>query len=335
MRAVMLDRAFGLDHLVLSQVDAPRPNKGELLLRMRVAGLNHRDLLIARGVYDSKFQLPLVVASDGVGEVVESGADVSSYPAGTRVCPVFAPFWKEGPPDRATMRKTLGGPLDGTLREYMTVDQASVVEVPEYLSDDQAACLPCAAVTAFSALVELGNLKPGQSVLCLGTGTVSLFALGFAKAIGAQVCMTSRHDPKLARVRELGADFTINTVTTPDWPREVKRLTGGVHQVLEVTGGETLGRAIHAVRPGGIVNLIGAMSGSKAELDLLPILMRQVRIQGVYVGSRSTFSNMLRLMERTRVEPVVGPVYPLTEFRRAFDDLASQRHLGKVCVRLV
>jgi NADPH:quinone reductase-like Zn-dependent oxidoreductase len=216
----------------------------------------------------------------------------------------------------------------------MTASAESVVIVPDHLSDEQAACLPCAGVTAFSALSELGQLQSGQTVLCLGTGTVSLAALGIAKAMGARVCVTSRHDEKLSKVKRLGADFTINTVTTPEWQYEVKRLTGGVDQVIEVTGGETLGRAVRAVKPGAIVNLIGALSGSKTELELLPILMRQVRIQGVYVGPRRAFSNLLDLVRRTALEPIVGPIYELSDFRRAFDDLSAQKHLGNVCVRL-
>ncbi len=334
MRALMLRTGFGLDQLELAEVDAPRPGPGELLLEMRVASLNHRDLLVVEGKYDPSFPLPLVPASDGVGRVVAVGKGVSSWPLGTRVCPIFAPFWQEGPPDRSTMRETLGGPLDGTLRQYMTAQAESVVVVPDHLSDEQAACLPCAGVTAFSALCELGQLGPGQTVLCLGTGTVCLAALGIAKALGARVCVTSRHDDKLAQVKRLGADFTINTVTTPEWQHEVKRLTGGVDQVIEVTGGATLGRAVRAVKPGGIVNLIGALSGSKTELELLPILMRQVRIQGVYVGPRRAFSNLLELMRRTALQPVVGPVYELSDFRQAFDDLTTQKHLGNVCVRL-
>lgn len=352
MRAYVVDPSFGLDHLqIVERPDPGPPGPGELLLRMRAASLNYRDLLMVRGLYNPKQPLPLVPCSDGVGEIVAVGEGVGSgegadrangLRVGQRVAPIFAQGWLAGHQRNEYVKTTLGGPLDGTLREMMTVPAASVVPVPEHLTDEEAACLPCAGVTAWHALTGdaggdgTSGLRPGDTVLTLGTGGVSIFALQLARLFGARVIVTSSSDEKLDRARELGAWQTVNYRDVPEWGRRIKELTGGrgVDRVIEVGGAGTLPRSLQAVRPAGEIALIGVLSGTVRDLDVIPILMRGVRIQGVLVGSRSHFESMNRALETHGVRPVVDCVFPFGEARGAFEHMAAGRHLGKICIRI-
>ena len=334
MQAVVLDGGFGLDCLALSRRPKPSPGPGEVLLKLRCASLNQRDLRMVLGQYHARLPMPLIVGSDAVGTVEGHGAGVLAPAVGTRVCPLFAPGWTDGDPPRDVFATTLGGPRDGTLAEYMVVESGALVEVPETLSDAQAACLPCAGLTAFSALFTLGGLKAGQQVLCLGTGAVSLFALQFAKAAGARVTITSKSDEKLARAAELGADHLVNYVKTPDWGRQLRKSTGGVDHVIEVGGSGTLEQSLAALRPGGSISLIGVLSGEAGPVNLLPIVMRQIKVQGVFVGHKRSFFEMLRFVSHHSIEPVVGPIFELHQFSQAFGELANQQHFGKICVKL-
>lgn len=323
-----------MEHLELRDRPRPVPQPGELLLELSYASLNYRDSLMVEGKYNPRQTLPLIVASDAVGRVVERGADVSDPPLGARVCPLFAPYWSDGDPPKDVFKSTLGGPRDGTLAEFMTVPASSVIRVPEMLTDVEAATLPCAALTAFSALVTLGNLRRGDQVLCLGTGAVSLFALQFAKALGASVTVTSKSNAKLEQAAALGADHLLNYLETPSWGRRVRELTGGVDHVIEVGGAQTLAESLQAVRPGATISLIGVLAGTATPVNLLPIVMRQVRVQGVLVGHARSFATMLQLIEQHAIRPVIGPIFRLSEFRDAFDALAAQEHFGKICVKL-
>jgi NADPH:quinone reductase-like Zn-dependent oxidoreductase len=334
MRAVILDGGFGLDHLKLTERPKPRPAAGELLLRLRFASLNQRDLLMIQGKYEPRLRLPIVVASDALATVEEHGHGVREPALGSRVCPLFASGWYDGDPPQDVFTKTLGGPRDGTLAEYMLINADDVVLLPRGLTDEQAACLPCAGLTAYSALVTLGRLTRGQHVLCLGTGAVSLFALQFAKALGARVTVTSSSEEKLARVEQLGADHVVNYQQHPDWGRLVRRQFGGVDHVIEIGGAETLAQSLTALRPGGTASVIGVLAGHTGPLDLLPILMRQLRLQGVFVGHKRSFGEMLELIAQHRIRPVVGPSFELSQFYDAFQALALQRHFGKICVRI-
>ena len=346
MRAYTVDPAFGLEHLqIVERPDPGPPGPGELVLRMRAASLNYRDLLMVQGHYNPRQPLPLVPCSDGVGEIVAVG-DGASGPwklrPGQRVAPIFAQGWIAGPQRSELVRTTLGGPLDGTLRERMTVPASAVVPVPDHLTDEEAACLPCAAVTAWHALTgDTGGagcsaVKAGDTVLTLGTGGVSIFALQLAQLLGARVIVTSSSDEKLERARALGAWQTVNYREVPEWGKRVKELTGGrgVDHVIEVGGAGTLPRSLQAVRPAGEVSLIGVLSGTVEDLDIIPILMRGVRIQGVLVGSRDHFEAMNRAIEAHGVRPVVDRTFPFDEAREAFEHLAAGRHLGKVCLRI-
>lgn len=333
MRAVEI-RGFGLDNLILTERPDPRPGFGQVLLRMRAASLNYRDLLTVQGKYNPKQKLPLIPCSDGVGEVVELGQGVGRVRVGDRVCPIFAQQWLAGEPTREKARSTLGGPLDGTLAELMAVDQEGLVEVPEHLTDEEAASLPCAAVTAWNALMA-GGAKAGDTVLVQGTGGVSLCALQFAKALGARVIATSSSDRKLARVREMGAAEGINYRETPDWGAVARELTGGVgvDLVVEVGGAGTLDQSLRAVRFGGAVSLIGNLAGIDAQVRLTLIFMQRLRMLGIFVGSRESFEAMNRAIAVHGLRPVVDRVFPLEESRAAFELMEAGGHFGKICIR--
>ncbi len=332
MKVIEIQKKFGLESLALVERPEPRPAAGQVLIRMRAASLNYRDLLTVKGLYNPKQPLPLVPLSDGVGEVVEVGAGVSRVKVGERVAGIFAQQWLAGTPTRAQLRSTLGGPLDGMLREYAVLHEDGVVSVPAHLSDAAAACLPCAGVTAWSALVVDGGLRAGQTVLVQGTGGVSLFALQFAALAGARVIITSSQDEKLERARQLGASAGINYRTTPDWERRVRELTdgAGVDHVVEVGGAGTLARSLAAVRVGGHVAVIGVLSGTKTSLDVVAILMQKLRVQGVLVGSRETFEDMNRAVALHQLHPVVARTFHFTEARAALEYLESGAHFGKV-----
>ncbi|MBV8201353.1 MAG: NAD(P)-dependent alcohol dehydrogenase [Acidobacteria bacterium] len=335
MRAVEIHGGFGLDHLALVERPAPRPGQRQALVRVRAASLNFRDLLMAEGRYNPKQKLPLIPCSDGAGEVLAVGEGTTRVRPGDRVCGIFAQGWLAGGPSRDMVRTTLGGPLDGMLAEQVTLSEDGLVKTPDHLSDVEAATLPCAAVTAWSSLVE-GGLEAGESVLLLGTGGVSIFALQLAVLAGARAIITSSSDEKLARARELGAAAGINYREVPEWGARVKELTGGegVDYVLEVGGAATLRQSLQAVKVGGSIYLIGVLGGSNAEVSIPAIQMRQVRLQGVLVGSRASFEALNRAVSLHRLRPVVDSAFPLAEARAAFEHMAAGVHFGKICIQL-
>lgn len=337
MRAYEIQGAFGLENL--RPVERPEPGDpppGQVLLEMRAISLNYRDLMTVEGTYNPKQPLPLVPCSDGVGRVLAVGEGVRRVAVGDRVLPIFAQGWIAGEPTRERLRSTLGGPLDGTLRERMLVSAEGVVHAPEHLSDEEAATLPCAAVTAWSALVTDGGLTGGDTVLTLGTGGVSIFALQIARALGARVIVTSSSDDKLARAQELGAWHGINYRTDPEWGKTARELTGGrgVDLVVEVGGGETLGQSLQAVRMGGKIALIGVLSGGATKLQVGRVLMNRVGIHGILVGDRERFEAMNRALATNGLRPVVDRAFPFDDARAAFDHMAAGRHFGKIVVRV-
>jgi NADPH:quinone reductase-like Zn-dependent oxidoreductase len=336
VRAVEIRGAFGLDHLALVERPDPRPGPGQVLVRLRAASLNYRDLLTVEGKYNPKQRLPLIPCSDGAGEVVEIGQGVTRVRPGDRVCGAFAQKWIAGTPTRDKLRSTLGGPLDGTLAELAVFDEEGVVHVPDHLSDEEAATLPCAAVTAWSALVTEGGVAAGDTVLVLGTGGVSLFALQLATLLGARVIATSSRDDKLDRARALGASEGVNYRETPEWGARVKELTGGAgaDHVVEVGGAGTLQQSLRAVRFGGTISLIGNLAGTKTELFLTQVFMQHVRLNGILVGHRESFEAMNRAVAFHKLRPVIDRVFPLEEVRAAFDHMAAGDHFGKIVVRL-
>jgi NADPH:quinone reductase-like Zn-dependent oxidoreductase len=329
-----LKEAFGPEHLKKGERPDPEPAPGEVLLSMRAASLNYRDTLMIRGGYGPRVKVPVIPVSDGVGEVVAVGEGVRRVAVGDRVAPVFFQSWIGGTPSSDKFHDTLGGPVDGVLTRLMRIGEHGVSRVPDHLSDEEAACLPCAALTAWSALVTEGGIGPGDTVLVQGTGGVALFAMQFAKMAGARVIMTSSRDDKLARARQLGADETINYRTSPEWDRVAKDLTGGegCDHVIELGGADTLERSIRAARTGGQVSLIGVLGGAKAEVSLPLVVMRNLRMQGITVGSRDGFEAMCRAIARHHMRPVVDRVFSFDDVPAAFAHLEAGRHFGKVCI---
>ncbi len=334
MKAYVVDGSFGLENLKLVERPKPEPKAGEILIKIEAVSLNYRDLLVVKGLYDPRQKLPFIPCSDGAGVVEAVGSGVDRFKPGDRVMPIFSQKWWGGEPTREKIRSTLGSPLDGTLTQWMTISQEGAVKIPEHLDYTEAATLPCAAVTAWSALVELADLKPGQTVLLQGTGGVSIFALQFAKMLGAEVIITSSSDEKLERAAKLGADHLINYKKEPKWGKVAKELTGGkgVDLIVEVGGAETLKQSLRAIKVGGHIALIGVLSGVQSDLNILPILMQQVRIQGVLVGHREGFEAMNRAIEANKLKPVVDKVFPFSQAVEAFKYMESAKHFGKICI---
>ncbi len=337
MHAWLVTPSFGLEQLRLAEAPLPVPGAGELLLRVRAASLNYRDLLVAEGKYNPRFRLPLVLGSDAVGDIVAFGPDTqrAGFSEGDRVCPLLAQGWLDGPPERAVMQATLGGPLPGVLAEFLVVRADSVVRVPSYLSDEEAATLPCAALTAWSALCEPAPLPRGATLLTLGGGGVSLFALALGIQLGARVFAVSRSAEKCRRLLTAGAEATLAS-NGPGWGRGVRQLAGGegVDQVIEVGGAATLGESLQAVRPGGTVSFIGTAAGAEAAPDLMPIVMRNLRLQGVFVGHKRGFEAMLQALTAAELHPTIDSVFGFRDAAEALRRLKSGDHFGKVCVRV-
>lgn len=329
-------KSFGMDHLAAGERPEPRPGHGQVLIKMRSASLNYRDILTVTGKYNPKQALPLIPCSDGVGEVVEVGEGVRRFAVGDRVATLFAQKWWGGRPDHEKLRSTLGGPFDGTLAEYMALDENGLVRVPEHLSDAEAATLPCAAVTAWSALVTQGGVAAGDTVLVQGTGGVSIFALQFARILGARVIVTSSKADKLDKALELGAWAGINYLEEPEWGKKARRLTGGagVDLVVEVGGGGTLEQSLKAVAIGGQISMIGVLSGGVAKVPLASILMGNLRVQGILVGSREGFEAMNRAIAQHELRPVVDRAFPFAATPEAFRYMSEGRHFGKVAIEI-
>ena len=334
MRAYHLPKAGAIEDLTLTALETPRPARRQVLVRMRAASLNYRDLLVATGRYGKTEVRPgLVPLSDGAGEVAAVGPDVTRVKEGDRVAGIFMQGWIAGPPDESYRATALGGSIDGVLAEYVLFEEEGLVHLPEHLSFEEGACLPCAGVTAWNALTALRPVGPEQTVLLLGTGGVSILALQFAHAAGARVIVTSSSDEKLARAKELGAAEGVNYRTHPDWEKEVWALTGkrGVDHVVEVGGAGTLPKSIAATRVGGAVHLIGVLTGG--QIDPLPVMQKAIDLRGVFVGSREMFEAMNRAVAFHRIQPVIDRVFPFEEAQAAYRHLESQAHLGKVVIR--
>ena len=336
MRVVEIQGGFGLDRLALVERDEPVAGPGQIVLRMRAAALNFRDLLTVEGRYNPRQPLPLVPCSDGVGEVVATGPGVERVRLGDRVVPIFAQRWIAGRPSRERLRSTLGGPLHGTLAEKMLLDAEGVVAAPRTLGDERAATLPCAGLTAWTALTEHARVGPGDVVLVEGTGGVSIFALQIGVLLGARVIVVSGSEEKLGRAAGLGAWATIDRRAIPDWGKEARRLTDGegVDAVVDIGGAETLGQAVDATRFGGSVCLVGNVTGSTHSLQLPSVFMRQARLQGILVGSRDSLEALVRAIDARPFEPVVDRVFPIESTREALEHLRDGKHFGKVCVRI-
>ncbi len=327
---------FGFDHLQLEQADLADPVGNEVLVQFRAASLNYRDLMVTLGHYNPKMELPRILGSDAAGQVLSVGPSVTAFSPGDRVASLFFQGWQSGEIDQSVGKSALGGSIDGVFATARILPETGLIKIPDYLSYEQAATLPCAGVTAWNGLVEKGKVHAGETVLILGTGGVSIIALQLAKAHGATVIVTSSSDEKLERARALGADQTINYRSTPEWDAEVLRLTEkrGVDHVVEVGGSGTLARSLNAVRQAGHVHLIGVLSEPGKGVDVLSVLRKSIYLNGVYVGSRSMFAGLNAALTANRIEPVIDKVFPLADARAAFEYLQSGSHFGKVVLAL-
>ena len=314
------------------EVNVKAPAEGEVRIRIRATSLNKRDLMVSQGTYPGVMEGDIIPLSDGAGEVVALGNSVDSFCLGDRVVNLFWRDWVDGndSPDGIAM----GGDVDGVLAEEVILPAHALVKIPDYMTFKEAATLPCAALTAWNALMETGGLKPGQTVLALGTGGVALFALQFAKAAGAKMIITSSSDEKLARAKKMGADLTINYRTTPDWAEEVLRLTDGkgVDLVIETGGPGTLNQSLQAVSSYGQVTMIGVQAGVGENIAPLPILFKKVRLQGIIVGHRRMFENMLATLSEHQIRPMVDQVFSFEDAPKAFEMMEAANHFGKIVI---
>jgi NADPH:quinone reductase-like Zn-dependent oxidoreductase len=341
MRAYPL-RQFGLDHLEQVELPMLQIAPGMVLIRVHAVSLNYRDLMIIEGLYNPKMALPRIPCSDGAGEVVAIGKDVSRVQVGDRVCGIFMQRWLDGPPTTDTSKAALGGDVDGMLAEYALLAQDGVVRFPEHLSYEEAATLPCAGVTAWNALHHAGEpadpVLPGETVVIQGTGGVSIFALQFANLLGARVIGTSSSDEKLKRAYSLGLDAGCNYKERPEWSKWVAEVTEGrgADRIIEVGGAGTFGQSLRAARVGGMVAQIGVLSGSATSepLALTPILHKQLRVQGIYVGSRAMFEQMNAVIAKAELHPVIDRVFTFDQTREAFLHMQSASHFGKIVIRV-
>ena len=323
---------FGIKNLERAELPDPAPGRGEVLVRVHAVAWNYRDLLVVEGRYNPKMKLPRIPCSDGAGEVVAVGEGVTRVTVGDRVCGIFMQNWIEGEPDAEKMRGALGGDIDGMLREYVVLREDGVVHFPEHLSYEEGATLPCAAVTAWNALVRAGSIQAGDTVVVQGTGGVSIFALQLAKTMGARVLGTSSSDAKLERARGLGLDAGLNYRGQPEWDKWVVEQTGGrgADLVVEVGGAGTLRRSLQAVRMGGTVAQIGVLSESSEAMQISLLLHRQVHLCGIYVGSRADFETMNQAITQQKLKPVVHEVFSFSDPAFALQRMKSAAHFGKL-----
>ncbi len=335
MKAYVLQGGFGLDHLHEMELEIPSPRPGQVLIRMKAVSLNARDIGVIDGFYEPNRTAPLIPVSDGVGEVVAVGESAGKFELGARVSPIFTQSWTSGEPTQANWVTTLGSPLDGLLAEYAVFPEEALVRVPAYLTDEEAATLPCAAVTAWHALAEEGRVRPGDTIVVQGTGGVSLFALQFAKQLGARVIITSSSDDKLERAKALGADYGINYRTNPEWDTAVLAYTEGVgaDHIIDLGGGSTLNRSVAALKVGGQISIVGILSGAEVEgFSIIPALLRKARLQAINVGSRVMFERMNGAIEQYSLRPVIDRTFSYGQSLDALRYLAKGTAFGKICI---
>lgn len=329
-------KGFGLDNLKLEDVALPTPGKNEVLIKVGAVSLNFRDKAIVDGIYEPDMvPNPLTPVSDAAGTIVQIGADVSRFKVGDRVTSHLYSKWIEGAPAPNEPDFCFGSPLPGGLAEYMIIHEESAVLAPSTLTDEEASTLPIAALTAWYSLVTYGNLQKGNSVLIQGTGGVSIFGIQLANALGAKVIVTTSSNEKGEWARKLGAEEVINYVETPDWAAEVVKLTDGkgVDQLLEVVGGDGLNDSVKATKVTGQISVIGFLAGQTTDLNLMQVIFRQTKIQGIAVGNRSAFEEMNKAFDQYNIKPVIEKVYPFEDAIQAYHHLAKGA-FGKIVIKI-
>jgi alcohol dehydrogenase len=336
VKLAIVETVGGLDRLKIIERPEPRPGPREVLVRMRAASLNYRDLVAVSGGYGSQQKREnLVPLSDGAGEIAELGEGVRRWRVGDRVIGCFFPDWQSGVPTEQRVARALGGSADGVACEYRVFGEDSIVASPPHLEFAEAATLPCAALTAWVAVTEHGAILPGAAVLTQGTGGVALFALQFARLAGADVVSTSSSAEKLYRLRGLGATHLIDYTADQNWGQTAFKLAGGgVDLVVETGGAQTLSQSLRAVRMGGALSMIGVVTGARPDLNVPVLIMKSIRLYGAQVGNRDQLAAMAKAMERHRTRPVIDRTFALDELRAALEHLRSGRHVGKVCIAM-
>ena len=336
MKCVEIVATTGFEGLRVTERPTPKPGPRQVLVRMHAASFNWRDVQILRGSYVRGIPLPRIPLSDGAGEIVEVGSEVTRVKQGDRVCSTFFQTWMTGPVFAEAQDAALGGTAEGVLSEYVVLEGDGVIRFPEHLSFDEAATLPCAALTAWHGLIEAGGMRAGDTALLLGTGGVSVFGLQLARAAGANAIITSSSDQKLERAKALGATGIVNYATNAKWPERVRELTGGrgADHTLDVVGGESSKGALEALRVGGHVAIIGSRSGAGNDLDRGLVLRKGLRVTGINIGSRAMFEAMNRAITAAKLKPMVDKTYPIDDAIAAYQDFAAGKHFGKVVVRI-
>jgi len=334
MKAYELQQ-LGIEGLTLTERAEPQPGARQLVVKVNAISLNYRDLMVVKGTYNPRLKLPMIPFSDGAGEVVGVGSEVKNFKPGDRVIGTFFQNWTGGEPNEAKARTAKGGgDQPGMLAEYVLLEETGVIHLPEHLSYEEAATLPCAALTAWNAVVDKGKTKAGDTVLVQGTGGVSVFAMQFALMHGAKVIATSSSDEKLKRLGEMGASGLINYKTNPDWDKAAKEANSGagIDHIVEVGGAGTIERSLKAVRIGGSIYVIGALS-SGSGINPVLVLMKSIRLQGILVGHREMFEAMNRAISLHKMKPVIDRVFNFDQVHEALQYMESGSHFGKIVVK--
>jgi NADPH:quinone reductase-like Zn-dependent oxidoreductase len=328
--------AFGYENLTLDEIKIPVPGPNEILIKVGAVSMNFRDQAIVEGYYEpKKVPSPLIPVSDTAGKVVQVGENVSRFKVGDRVVSHMYSKWVNELPSPNEPDFCLGSPLHGGLSEYMLLDEEAAVLTPSNLTDEQAATLPIAALTSWFALVTYGNLQKGDTVVIQGTGGVSIFGIQIAHALGARVIVTTSSDEKGEKARKLGADEIINYKATPDWHKVVTKLTNGVgaDHILDVVGGDELNKSVQAAKVRGQISVIGFIEGQTSHLDLMQVIFRQTRFQGIAVGHRAAFEEMNKAFEQYDIRPVIDTIYDFKDAKKAYDHLA-RGPFGKIVIKV-
>ncbi|MDB6075919.1 MAG: NAD(P)-dependent alcohol dehydrogenase [Verrucomicrobiaceae bacterium] len=336
MKALQITGTDGLASLKLVRTTQPKPGHGEVLVRIEAVSLNYRDYMNVLGIRGVSGPIPRIPCSDGAGEVVGFGEGVTGWNRGDRVVIPFMPQWLDGEMTQVHQAKALGAHVDGLLREYAVLPASCLLPIPAYLSYEEAATLPCAAVTAWQGLMVRGQLKAGETVLVLGTGGVSIFALQLAKMAGARVLAISSTDEKCERLLALGADAVCNYKTVPAWDAWALAQTDGigVDKVVEIGGPDTLNRSLKAVRFGGHISLIGVLTGASGDIQTVQILRKAIRLDGIYVGSKSMFAGLLKALGQQQLRPIIDSTFTMETAADAFRRMESAQHVGKIVIKV-
>ena len=335
MKSYLVQPGSGIENMQLSEIEKPILQPGKLLLKMSAWSLNYRDLLVAGGQYGLGLPSPLIPISDGVGEIIESNTELGGLKIGQRVALSFFPDWQDGPITAQKTKKSLGGTSQGLLSEFITCSPSEIVSIPQFLSNEEAATLPCAALTAWNALFETTTNLPEKKILTIGSGGVSIFALQFAKSAGHKVAAISRSVQHLNQLKELGLDEGFDSVNNPKWGDTIRKSSfGEVDHTIELGGASTLPQSIKATRVGGEISLIGVLAGNEAEFNPLPIIMKSIKLQGIFVGSIAMFNRMNLAIEASKIKPVIDKVFKFENAHSAFAYMAKGNHFGKICISI-